>query len=64
METGIEIEILKKGTVKVVLDDRNPSTAQKLYENLPLEGAAQLWLEEFSSPYPWTRVRESLPLIR
>lgn len=52
METGIEIEILKKGTVKVVLDDRNPSTAQKLYENLPLEGAAQLWLEEIFFPIP------------
>ncbi|WP_321421391.1 cyclophilin-like fold protein [uncultured Methanobacterium sp.] len=49
----IEIEILKKGTVKVLLDDRNPSTAQEFHENLPMEGEAQLWQEEVFFPIPF-----------
>ena len=48
----IEIEILEKGKLRVVLDDRNPATAQKFYESLPLEGEAQLWQEEIFFPIP------------
>ena len=48
----IEIEILEKGKLKVILDDRNPSSAQKFYENLPMEGEAQLWQEEIFFPIP------------
>jgi hypothetical protein len=48
----IEIEILEKGKLRVVLDDRNPSTAQKFYESLPMEGEAQLWQEEIFFPIP------------
>jgi uncharacterized protein len=48
----IKIEILKKGTIKVLLDDRNPNTAQAFYEHLPMEGEAQLWQEEVFFPIP------------
>lgn len=62
----IEIEILEKGKLKVILDDRNPSSAQKFYENLPMEGEAQLWQEEISSPYPLNMTMKipHHPLIR
>ena len=42
----IEIEVVGKGKAKAVLDDRNPITAAAIYNNLPLEGEANLWLEE------------------
>ncbi|EKQ54067.1 MAG: hypothetical protein B655_1041 [Methanobacterium sp. Maddingley MBC34] len=48
----IEIEILKKGTIKVLLDDRNPENAQAFYKSLPMEGEAQLWQEEVFFPIP------------
>ena len=40
----IEIEVIGKGKVKAILDDRNPDTARMIYENLPIEGEANLWL--------------------
>ena len=43
---NIEIEVVGKGKAKAVLDERNPMTAQAIYNNLPLEGEANLWLEE------------------
>ncbi|MBI5460522.1 cyclophilin-like fold protein [Methanobacterium sp.] len=49
----IEIEISKKGTIKVLLDDRNPETTQAFYESLPMEGEAQLWQEEVFFPIPF-----------
>jgi hypothetical protein len=42
----IEIEIINKGSVRAMLDDRNPETAAKIYEMLPLEGEAIKWQEE------------------
>jgi hypothetical protein len=48
----IEIEILKKGTIKVLLDDRNPKTAKAFYKSLPVEGTAQLWYDEVYFPIP------------
>lgn len=48
----IEIEIVKKGKLTALLDDRNPKTAQAFYENLPIEGPAQLWYDEIYFPIP------------
>jgi hypothetical protein len=42
----IEIEVVGKGVAKAILDDRNPETATKIYEILPLEGEALEWQEE------------------
>ena len=42
----IEIEVVGKGNAVAELDDRNPNTAQKIYEGLNLEGDANIWLEE------------------
>ena len=52
MQNEIEIEITKKGKLKVILDDRNPETAKAFYENLPVEGPAQLWYDEVYFPIP------------
>lgn len=40
------IKVRGKGTAEAVLDDRNPTTAKMLYENLPMNGNASLWYEE------------------
>lgn len=42
----IEIEIKGKAKVRAKLDERNPKTAQKIYEALPIEGEANIWLDE------------------
>ena len=42
----IEIEVVGKGKIKAVLDERNPYTASEIYNNLPLEGEANVWLDE------------------
>lgn len=42
----LEIEVLGKGKATAKLDGRNPETARRFYQNLPLEGKANLWLEE------------------
>jgi len=52
MKMKMEIEILEKGKLTALLDDRNPLTAQAFYDSLPLEGEAQLWLEEIYFPIP------------
>ena len=48
----IEIEIIGKGKVKAILDDRNPETARIIYDNLPIEGEANIWLEEIYFDVP------------
>jgi uncharacterized protein len=42
----IEIEVVGKGNAVAELDDRNQNTAQMIYEGLPLDGDANIWLEE------------------
>jgi uncharacterized protein len=42
----IEIEIVGKGKTTAILDKRNPYTATMIYENLPIEGEANIWLDE------------------
>ncbi len=42
----MEIEVVGKGKAKAKLDVRNPETAARFYKNLPIEGKANLWLEE------------------
>lgn len=42
----LEIEVEGKGKAMAKLDERNPETATRFYRNLPLEGKANLWLEE------------------
>ena len=42
----LEIEIIGKGKALAEFDDRNPETSKLIYETLPLEGNAQVWLEE------------------
>ncbi len=48
----IEIEIIGKGKVKAILDDRNPETARIIYDNLPIEGEANIWLDEIYFDVP------------
>jgi hypothetical protein len=49
----IEIEVIGKGKAEGVLDNRNPTTAQQIFNNLPFEGEANIWLEEvyFDAPF-------------
>jgi hypothetical protein len=42
----ITIEVVGKGVAKALLDDRNPETAAKIYNILPLDGEAIKWQEE------------------
>lgn len=42
----LEIEVVGKGVAKAILDDRNPETAAKIYDLLPLEGEVLEWQEE------------------
>ncbi len=42
----LEIELVGKGKALAELDNRNPETSAQIYENLPLEGNALVWLEE------------------
>lgn len=42
----LEIEVEGKGKARAKLDERNPATARRFYQNLPFEGNANLWLEE------------------
>ncbi len=48
----IEIEVVGKGKTKAILDERNPNTARIIYENLPLEGEANIWLDEIYFDVP------------
>ena len=48
----IEIEVIGKGKINAILDERNPKTARIIYENLPLEGEANIWLEEIYFDVP------------
>lgn len=42
----IEMEIIGKGKAIGKLDDRNPQTASKIYETLPIPGDVRIYLEE------------------
>jgi len=42
----IEIEVVGKGKALGKLDRRNPETAVKFYESLPLRGNANIYFEE------------------
>ena len=42
----IEIELVGKGKAIAELDQRNPITATKIYKLLPIDGEANLYLEE------------------
>ncbi|MFQ6055685.1 MAG: cyclophilin-like fold protein [Methanosarcinales archaeon] len=42
----IEIEVIGKGKAIAELDSRNPKTADKIYESLPIEANAKIWQEE------------------
>jgi len=48
----IEIEILGKGKVNGLLDNRNPATAKALYQGLPLKGSSHVWQDEVYFPIP------------
>jgi hypothetical protein len=48
----IEIEVFGKGKAKAIFDKRNPITARIIYDNLPIEGKANLWLEEIYFDVP------------
>ena len=51
--TFIEIVVEGKGSALVEIDDRNPRTAQEIFNRLPLEARAQVWQEEvyFGLPF-------------
>jgi hypothetical protein len=55
----IEIEVEGKGKAIAELDDRNPQSAQAIYDNLPLENKALLWLEEIYFDIPVTLEEEN-----
>ncbi len=42
----IEIEVVGKGKAVGKLDDRNPETAKAIFEELPIEGNANIYFEE------------------
>ncbi|MGB9980087.1 cyclophilin-like fold protein [Methanobacterium sp.] len=42
----IQIEVVGKGKAVGKLDNRNPETAEKIIESLPIEGSANIYLEE------------------
>ncbi len=48
----IEIKVVGKGRVKAILDERNPNTARMIYDNLPFEGEANIWLDEIYFDVP------------
>ncbi|WP_414468523.1 cyclophilin-like fold protein [Methanobacterium sp. ACI-7] len=48
----IEIEVVGKGKAVGKLDDRNPETAKKIFENLPIEGNGNIYLEEIYFDIP------------
>ena len=48
----IEIEVVGKGKVMGKLDDRNPETALKVYEALPIEGNTNIYFEEIYFTIP------------
>ncbi len=48
----IEIEVVGKGKASAEFDDRNPDTSKEIYQHLPLEGNAQVWLEEIYFQIP------------
>ncbi|MDP3066521.1 MAG: cyclophilin-like fold protein [Methanobacteriaceae archaeon] len=55
----IEIEVVGKGVAKAVLDHRNPETADKIYDILPLEGEAIKWQEEVYLTIPMVSAYEN-----
>ncbi len=55
----IEIEVEGKGKAIAELDKRNPKSAQAIYDNLPLENKALLWLEEIYFDIPVTLEEEN-----
>ena len=55
----IRIKVEEKGYAIGKLDDRNPKTAQIIYNNLPLEGRALIWLEEVYFDIPLTMEYEN-----
>lgn len=50
----IQIELEGKGKAIAQLDERNPETATKIFESLPMEGRTLLWLEEIYFDIPLT----------
>lgn len=46
----LEIEIMGKGKAQAELDNRNLQTAREIYNDLPIEGSANVWLEEVYFP--------------
>ncbi len=52
MRSRITVE--GKGQAIGELDDRNPESARRIYESLPIEGRALLWMEEVYFDIPVT----------
>ncbi|MDI6702242.1 MULTISPECIES: cyclophilin-like fold protein [Methanothermobacter] len=50
----IRITVEGKGQAIGELDDRNPESARRIYESLPIEGRALLWMEEVYFDIPVT----------
>jgi len=50
----IKITVEGKGHAEAELDDRNPESAERIYESLPFEGRALLWMEEVYFDIPLT----------
>lgn len=48
----IEIEVVGKGKAIGKLDDRNPKTAKLVFEELPIEGNANIYFEEIYFTIP------------
>lgn len=50
----IKITVEGKGYAEAEFDERNPESAERIYESLPLEGRALLWMEEVYFDIPVT----------
>lgn len=48
----IEIEVVGKGKAIGKLDDKNPKTAKLVFEELPIEGNANIYFEEIYFTIP------------
>jgi len=55
----IEIEVEGKGKAIAELDNRNPQSAKAIYNSLPNENKALLWLEEIYFDIPVTLEEEN-----
>ena len=48
----LEVDMPGKGRAIIELDNRNPRTSQEIYENLPMDARANLWVRKSTLRLP------------